>query len=101
MFAGIVVNVPELVRIFGPEDAEGDPTGNAVVSAGTGRRRTYDWDAFFVEIAVRADLDGLPTAQADFEKQMASWCENTWGKQPAESAIRDKIAPIYRHPRKA
>ena len=65
MFSGIVVKVSELVRTFCPQNAESETNANEVASAGTGRRRTYDWDAFFVEITVRADLDGLPEAQAD------------------------------------
>ena len=36
-----------------------------------GRPTKYDWDAFFAEIAVRADLDSLPETQADLVRDMA------------------------------
>jgi hypothetical protein len=65
-----------------------------------GRPPKYDWEAFFVEITVRADLDSLPNTQAELERDMAEWCFDAWGEQPAESVIRDKISRIFKHPRK-
>ena len=65
-----------------------------------GRKPKYDWDAFFAEIVVRADLDGLPDTQAELERTMADWCLDSWGEQPSESTIRSKVALIYKHPRK-
>ncbi len=64
------------------------------------RAPKYDWDTFFAEIAVRADLDGLPGTQADLERDMAGWCLEHWGEQPSESTIRSKVSGIYRHPRR-
>jgi hypothetical protein len=61
----------------------------------------YRWNDFYAEIAVRADRDNLPDKQADLERDMLLWCEDTWGQAPAESVVRERIAPIYRHPRKA
>jgi hypothetical protein len=66
-----------------------------------GRKTTYDWEAFYAEIAVRADLDNLPETQAQLENDMASWCLREWGKEPVESMLRLKISPIYNHPRRA
>ena len=65
-----------------------------------GRTREYDWDAFYAEIAVRADLDSLPETQAGLEKDMADWCSKSWDKTPSESTLRDKISPIYQRHRK-
>ena len=65
-----------------------------------GRNPKYDWDSFFAEIAVRADLDGLPDTQAELEKNMADWCVANWGEQPSESTIRGKVSLIYNHPRR-
>jgi hypothetical protein len=62
-----------------------------------GRLPTYNWEDFYIEIVVRADRpDGLPATQAELVRQMASWCEDKWGKQPAESMLKEKISRIYR-----
>jgi hypothetical protein len=66
-----------------------------------GRPEQYNWPAFYAEIAVRADLDSLPDAQADLERDMAEWCSENWEKVPGESTLREKLSPIYSHPRKA
>jgi hypothetical protein len=55
----------------------------------------------YAEIAVRAELDGLPDSQAELVDAMAQWWLNRGGEQPSESVLKEKIAPIYRHPRKA
>ena len=66
-----------------------------------GRPEKFDWLEFHTEIAVRADLDGLPDSQAQLERVMADWCQNNWDVSPADSTIREKISPIYNHLRKA
>jgi len=73
---------------------------DASVVSRQGRKAKYEWDEFYIEIAVKADLDALPESQAELEKYMADWCLENWGEQPAVSTIRSKISPIYRHPRK-
>ncbi len=65
-----------------------------------GRPEGYLWHEFSAEIAVRADLDNLPETQAELIEQMQKWCLKKWGKEPAPSTIRLRIAPIYEHPRK-
>ena len=66
-----------------------------------GRPPKFNWPAFYVEIAVQADLDGLPEKQAELERVMADWCSLTWGEVPGESTLRHALSPIYSHPRKA
>jgi hypothetical protein len=65
-----------------------------------GRPPKYDWDRFFAELIVRADLDGLPATQAELVSQMANWCLENWGEQPADSVLKEKTAAIFNHPRK-
>ncbi len=65
-----------------------------------GRPEKYNWPEFHAEIAVRADLDGLPGSQAELERSMADWCQDNWDVSPADSTIREKISPIYNHLRK-
>jgi hypothetical protein len=61
-----------------------------------GRRAIYDWDLFHAELAKRVlARDGLPARQAELEEQMKEWCLDQWGKEPADSAIREKIARYY------
>jgi hypothetical protein len=70
-------------------------------SSRRGRPRKFNLPAFYAEIAVRADLDGLPDKQAELERAMAEWCSLTWGEVPGESTMRQYVSPIYSHPRKA
>ena len=65
-----------------------------------GRPPKYDWDDFFAEIIVRADLDGLPDNQATLVRDMASWCIEKWGEQPSESVLKDRTSRIFQHVRK-
>ena len=67
-----------------------------------GRPTKFDWDAFHRKIVLIANTpDGLPEKQADLEKMMLQWCENTWGKQPGQSTVREKLSPIYRELKKS
>ena len=57
-----------------------------------GRPREYDWDALTIEIIRIANSpDGLPETQAKLVAQLLQWCENTWGKQPAESSVKSRV----------
>lgn len=61
-----------------------------------GRPREYDWDALTIEIIRIANSpDGLPETQAELIEQLLQWCENTWGKQPAESSVKSRISKIF------
>jgi len=74
--------------------ASGEPDSPASKKQG-GRPPEYDWNAFTIEIIRVADLDGLPEKQVDLIGDMLQWCENTWGRQPAESSVKDRISRIY------
>ncbi len=60
-----------------------------------GRPPEHDWEAFWIEAVSRADIDGLPERQADFERQMADWFEHEQGKAPSDSQIREKAGKLY------
>ena len=63
-----------------------------------GRPQEYDWDAFVMEIISRANQpDGLPPKQADLVDEMLGWFADTYGKEPAESSVKDRISKIYRY----
>ncbi|MEQ9487627.1 MAG: hypothetical protein RIM72_01400 [Alphaproteobacteria bacterium] len=99
-YYGICIDAKVFWNLFGTEQFSNEeylPN----VSTRRGRTPQYDWVKFHAEIAIRADLDGLPETQAELEKEMASWCLEEWGKEPGESTLRSKISPIYNHPRRA
>ncbi len=61
-----------------------------------GRPPKYDWDAFWRgAVRIANDLNGLPENLASLEKSMLEWCRDNWGEEPAESVIREKLAPLY------
>jgi hypothetical protein len=63
-----------------------------------GRPPEYDWDTFIFEIIRRANTpDGLPEKQADLIKSMLLWFQETYGREPAESAVKDRVSKIYRY----
>lgn len=93
-------------------DLEGEPSGTVMVeraaldqllSPGTaksgtkgGRPEQYDWNEFWVEVAMVADTpDGLPDSQADLVRHMADWCETNWGEQPSDSTLKSRLKPLY------
>jgi hypothetical protein len=102
-FDRITVSVPELQRTAAVSSRNGLGPGLCPINQERrrGRRPKYPWEDFHAEIAVRADLDELPATQADLVRAMSQWCLEHWGEEPSQSLLKEKIAPIYRHPRKA
>lgn len=70
--------------------------GSTSKGAKRGRRDKFEWEDFWVEVAIRADLDGLPHTQADFNRDMLAWCQNKWDDVPGDSTIREKLGVLYR-----
>ena len=61
-----------------------------------GRPREYDWDALTIEIIRIANSpDGLPETQSELIERLLQWCENAWGKQPADSSVKSRVSKIY------
>jgi len=60
-----------------------------------GRPAEYDWDGFITEIIRIADLDSLPEKQSELVSRMLEWCNQNWGKEPAESSVKGRISLIY------
>jgi hypothetical protein len=64
-----------------------------------GRPPKYDWITFDFELACIADLDSLPEPEDDAEwtalqKRMREWCVATWGDEPPDSTLRQRIADL-------
>ena len=78
------------------DDGSGDgPAPSENPRSRGGRPPEYDWDAFIIEIIRIADMDALPEKQSELKEELLQWCENTWGKQPAESSVKSRISNIY------
>ena len=93
-------------RLFGNNDVPRvkavRPEAPSPSSNRGGRPAEYDWDTFVLEIIRRANHpDGLPSTQADLVRDMLSWFGQTCGKEPAESAVKDRVSKIYRYANEA
>ena len=78
-FYTVSVSTKELFEIFpAPADEKRQEADTSNLSR-RGPKPKFDWDAFYVEIAVRADLDCLPETAAELSRDMAKWCMNEWG----------------------
>ena len=100
-FSDVDVSRSDLSGWFGGDDIEPDSINpTAPTKRGGGPRLKYDWESFYIEVAVRAGLDGLPEFQAELVVGMAQWCEEAWGEQPSDSMLKLKLSPLYNHPRK-
>lgn len=63
-----------------------------------GRPQEHDWDSFVLEIVNRANQpDGLPETQADLVRSMLDWFQQKYGREPAESSVKNRISKIYRY----
>jgi|GEM_PF-3708720 len=96
IFSNITVSTADLFKLLAP------PPGTIVEEKSKGGRPPkYKWEEFYTEIIVKADLDGLPETQADLVRDMRGWFIDKLDDCPADSVLKERIAPIYKHPRKA
>jgi hypothetical protein len=62
-----------------------------------GPKKQYDWVSFRRELVSIANTGkGLPEIQADLVRHMLQWCENEWGREPAESMVKLHISKFYK-----
>ncbi len=75
-----------------------------------GRPPAYDWPRFHLETIRILEEEGEPgldpewASLADLERRMRDWCEDAWGRVPAESTIRKRVGAAvaeFRRRRKA
>ena len=60
-----------------------------------GRRRKYDWDAFYIEAIKFVALNGLEYENADeFRKNMQRWVADAWGGELDISQLNKRIKGI-------
>lgn len=62
-----------------------------------GRKRTNYWDAFHAEVAKYILEKGkLPSQQSELIRHCQRWFLDTFGEEPAESEIKEKISLYYK-----
>ncbi len=63
-----------------------------------GRPQEYDWNSFAAELVYRANQpDGLPETPAELVRDMLAWFQTEFGREPAESSVRERISKIYKY----
>ncbi len=65
-----------------------------------GRPEKFEWDEFWSEVALKAEFEGLPETQAKLQDDMLAWCLQTWGREPAESTVKNRLSDLYERLRK-
>ncbi len=60
----------------------------------------YNWDLIWAELVVRADLDNLPSTQAECIRNISEWCIERYGDAPSETTLKEKLKYVYGHHRK-
>ena len=94
-----LLNYFDLSQSSTPTDSDVPGTKTPPNKLRAGRKQKYDWDEFFAELVVRANLDCVPESQAELVREMAQWCLDIWGEEPSESILKAKVRRIYLHPR--
>ena len=91
------------LKAAGPTQITGTDRPNG--PARRGRPPKWKWDQAVAELIRIADEDGLESigpGQSDLERWMTNWfAARHAGESPAESQIREKIAPIFEARRQA
>ncbi|MEI6556869.1 MAG: hypothetical protein WCO00_00560 [Rhodospirillaceae bacterium] len=96
-----------------PVDYNIDGTGNVIgftetpegiqtsLSMQGGRPRTYDWDAFDIELRKRFEYHGrIYKSDPEFGSitqvtdMMLQWCEDSWGAQPSKSIAFERVSTV-------
>jgi hypothetical protein len=75
----------------------------AAVSAGEkrsapqgGRPPKYDWDAFWIEIAIYAALNNLEEGhRSELQTHMMKWAAEHWADPPEDATIRGRLRKLY------
>jgi hypothetical protein len=93
----LVVMHAELIRF---EAAQGGDVEVLRPAAGPASPRgapaRYDWDAFWCELAVMLQVEGMPPTQAAVIRRMEAWFAER-GQFPDPSTVKRKVALLWRH----
>jgi hypothetical protein len=72
-----------------------------IADAKRGVRASYDWDKAWAATCLYIHENGLPEVQADLERVMLRWFSETYGQEPSESLIKQKVKVLFETFRKA
>lgn len=112
MHKNVLVSTRDLFECFKLKNTKSIPSNqdmeafvanpkSTIIKNNGGRNPKYDWEGFYVEIAVLGDLDALPSTQSELIETMSDWCESAWGEIPSASMLKEKVSRIYNHSRKS
>lgn len=94
----LVVRHAELERFEAAqaaEAAEAAPAAAAPPARQRGAPPRYDWDAFWCELAVMLQVEGMPATQASVIRRMEGWFAAR-GQFPDPSTVKRKVALLWR-----
>lgn len=79
-------------------DAQTSPSEKVSVKAGVASRPLkHDWDAFWIEVARKANLDGLePEHRPSLRRHLIEWWQLNSGSPPEPTTIDKKLTMLYR-----
>ena len=80
--------------------AEGGGASGATQGRKSGAKEKPFWDKIFVEIIVRADMDGLPDGLEELANDMIEWCREELKEEIGLTTLKDRLRPIYLKTRK-
>jgi hypothetical protein len=84
----------EAAQAAAVETAQAAPTPSPAGQRGAPPR--YDWDAFWCELAVMLQVEGMPPTQAAVIRRMEAWFAER-GQFPDPSTVKRKVALLWRH----
>lgn len=85
------LNRQELFNCFRISDA--DPTTRKIRHGG--RPTQHDWDAFWIELCVHIQGDGLPNTQSKLVVDMLRWFADRGDETVDDSTVKKKIRHLY------
>ena len=61
-----------------------------------GRPPKYKWDEFASEVIRKVHDGDIPESDRGLATQMLEWCSETWGEEPGETTVREKLKILMR-----
>lgn len=93
----LVIRHEEVARFEAAQAAYAASPSPALAEArGRGAPPRDDWDAFWCELAVMLQVEGMPPTQAAVIRRMEAWFAER-GQFPDPSTVKRKVALLWRH----
>lgn len=93
--ADLVIRHSEVCRFEAEHVPPAADCGNHAGSGKRGVAPKYDWDAFWCELAVSMQIEGMPESQAAVVRRMVEWFAAR-NQHPDLSTIKKKVSLLWR-----